>query len=257
MNQFYRKFFISTKIFTFFFHCFKGLASHLNLLDILYYTNLVVPSSLLITMITSFFISLVFSLQIVKEFLYLDAVKLVGAVFSMSFVRELSPVLTSIVIIGKVCSSFTAELATIIITEQLDALFILGINPINYLIVPRIISMILGLPMLNILSLLTSFLAGSFVCFVLYDIHPSIFLKSVFYSNLYIDLFKSLLKTFIFALSTSVISCVWGITSIGGSRGVGLSTTSSVVTCLISIFILNFILSYILFDNLISSFQFL
>ena len=205
---------------------------------------------------TSFFISLVFSLQIVKEFLYLDAVQLVGTVFSISFIRELSPVLTSIIVVGKVCSSFTSELAAMVATNQIDALFILGINPINYLIIPRITSMILGLPLLNLISLITSFLSGSFICFILYNIHPTIFFNSALYNNLIFDLFKSSVKTLVFALFISVISCVWGLTSMGNSRAVGLSTTSSVVTCLVVIFILNFFLSYVFFDNLLSSFQF-
>lgn len=255
MNQFDKKVFVSIKI-VFFFYSFGRLNLDLNIIDIFYYTNIVIPRSLFITIITSFFISLVFSLQIVKEFLYLHAVQLVGTVFAVSFIRELSPVLTAIIIVGKVCSSFTSELATIVATEQLDALLILGINPIKYLLIPRIISMILGLPVLNLISLITSFLSGSFICFVLYGISPNIFLNAVFYDSLVSDIVKSSMKTFVFAFFVSIISCVWGITNTGGSRSVGISTTSSVVTCLIIIFILNFILSYMLFDNLLSSFQF-
>nr|YP_009391581.1 hypothetical protein [Laurenciella marilzae]ARW59725.1 hypothetical protein [Laurenciella marilzae] len=255
-DKVYKKLFISAKILVFFIYYFSGLDTSINFSDVLYYTTIVSLKSLFITIITSFFISLVFSLQIVKEFLYLDAIKLVGTVFAVSFVRELSPVLTSVVIIGKVCSSFTSELATMVATEQLDALFILGIDPIRYLLFPRIIAMVLGLPMLNLISILTSFLSGSFICFILYDIHPNFFFDSVFYDNLILDLSKSLLKTIIFAFCISIISCVWGITSLVGSKFVGVSTTSSVVICLITVFILNFILSYVLFDNQLSSFQF-
>lgn len=226
-------------------------------MDIFYYISIVIPRSLFITIVTSFFISLVFSLQIVKEFLYLHAIQLVGTVFAVSFVRELSPVLTAIVIVGKVCSSFTSELATIVANEQLDALFILGINPIHYLLVPRIISMVLGLPFLNFISVITSFLSGSFICFILYNIHPNIFFNAVFHDNLFIDVVKSSIKTCIFAFFISITGCVWGITNIGGSRSIGTSTTSSVVTCLLIVFILNFILSYLFFDNSLSSFQFL
>lgn len=215
------------------------------------------PSSLFITMVTSFFISLVFSLQIVKEFLYLNALELVGSVLAISFIRELSPVLTAIILIGKVGSFFTSELATMVVTEQIDALFILGINPVYYLILPRIIAVVIMLPLLNIFSLFTSLISSSFICFTLYSIDPAFFFASVFYSVVYIDLFKSFLKTLVFALFISIISCIWGITTVGGSKGVGSSTTSAVVTCLIFIFISNFILSYLMFDNLISTFQIL
>ena len=131
---------------------------------------------LLINIITSFFISLVLSLQIVKEFLYLDATHLVSSILALSFIRELSPVLTSIIIIGKVGSLFTSEIGTMVITEQIDALFILGINPVHYLIYPRFLALIIMFPLLNVFSLLTSFFSSAFICFVLYNISPDFFL---------------------------------------------------------------------------------
>nr|YP_010850566.1 hypothetical protein Ycf63 [Lophurella hookeriana]WGH13355.1 hypothetical protein Ycf63 [Lophurella hookeriana] len=218
---------------------------------------LIGPNSLFITMITSFFVSLVLSLQIVKEFLYLNATDLVGSILAISFIRELSPVLTSIIIIGRVGSFFTAEIATMTITEQIDALFILGINPINYLFLPRVLAMVLTLPILNVFSLFTSFISSSFICFTIYSIDASSFFQSLLYSVFFIDIFKSTLKILIFALFISIISCVWGITTTGGSKGVGLATTSSVVMSLIAVFILNFILSYFLFSDLVSSFEIL
>nr|YP_009399446.1 hypothetical protein [Dictyomenia sonderi]ARW69052.1 hypothetical protein [Dictyomenia sonderi] len=218
---------------------------------------LIGPNSLLITMVTSFFISLVLSLQVVKEFLYLNATELVGSILAISFIRELSPVLTSIIVIGKVGSFFTAEIATMNVTEQIDALFILGINPISYLLLPRIFATLLMLPMLNLFSLLTSFMSSSFICSIIYSIDPSFFFQSLLYRCLYFDVGKSLLKTLIFGLFISIISCVWGITTTGGSKGVGLSTTSSVVTSLLVVFILNFLLSYLMFNNFVSSFELL
>nr|YP_010170903.1 hypothetical protein K8K75_pgp163 [Chondria tumulosa]QSD57044.1 hypothetical protein [Chondria tumulosa] len=255
MNQLYRKISLFMKIFIFLLYYLCGRGSKLDLSSLKYQLRIVFPNSLFIIVITSFFISLVFSLQILKEFLYLNAVQLIGSILSISFVRELSPVLTSIVIVGRVCSLFTAQLSTMVITEQVDALLVLGINPVNYLIVPRVLSMIISLPLLNIISILTSLVSGSFVSFLLYKIQPTIFFESIFYSYFFSDLLKSLFKTFVFALFISIISCSWGITSIRGSEGVGISTTSSVVMCLISVFVLNFILSYLLFNNLISSFQ--
>lgn len=133
------------------------------------------PESLFITMTTSFFISLVLSLQVVKEFLYLGADNLVSSMLAISFIRELSPVITSIIIIGKVASFFTAELATMVVTEQIDALFVLGISPIYYLILPRILATTLILPFLHLFSLFTSFMSSSFICFVLYNLEPSFF----------------------------------------------------------------------------------
>ncbi len=142
------------------------------------------PKCLVITGMTSFFISLVFSLQVVKEFLYLNATDLVGSMLAISFVRELSPVLTSIIVIGKTGSFFTSELGTMFSTNQIDALLILGINPIQYLVLPRVISVLIALPVLNLFSLFTSFISSSFICFIIYSIYPVFFLTLYFIISL-------------------------------------------------------------------------
>nr|YP_009395522.1 hypothetical protein [Vertebrata isogona]ARW64528.1 hypothetical protein [Vertebrata isogona] len=229
---------------------------YLNYVNLLKYTHYISLDVLFINTITSFFISLVLSLQVVKEFLYLNAVHLVSSMLAVSFIRELSPVLTSIIVIGKIGSLYTSELATMVVTEQIDSLWVLGIDPISYLILPRVIALLLILPLLNLFSLFTSFISSSFICFILYDINPSFFFTYLFYSNIYFDFFKSFCKMIVFSLSISIISCVWGMTTSSGSESVGLSTTSSVVVSLLCIFILNFILSYFLFDNMTSSFTF-
>lgn len=213
--------------------------------------------SLSVIIISAFFIGLVFSLQIIKEFLYLNAISLVGSVLTISFLRELSPVLTSIILIGKIGSYFTAELATMQVTEQIDALYVLGINPINYLVLPRIIALILMLPILNLFSFITSLFSSAFICFMLYSIDPKIFFESVFYTLSAIDIFKSCIKTIVFGFFIGLISCIWGLTTKGGAKGVGIATTSSVVTSLLCVFILDFLLSYYMFDKLDSSLKIL
>nr|YP_009396338.1 hypothetical protein [Polysiphonia scopulorum]ARW65524.1 hypothetical protein [Polysiphonia scopulorum] len=218
--------------------------------------NIVGPNTLFITMITSFFISLVLNLQVVKEFLYLNAHDLVGSMLAIAFIRELSPVLTSIIVVGKIGSFFTSELATMVVTEQIDALLLLGINPVYYLVIPRVTAVTIVLPLLHLFSLSTSFMSSAFICFILYGLDSRFFFSSLLYSSIVSDLFKSLIKTMVFGLVISIISCVLGITSQKGSNGVGLSTTLSVVFSLISIFFLNFLLSYCMFNNFSSSFQF-
>lgn len=205
------------------------------------------PDSLSICIITAFFIGLVFTLQVVKEFLYLDATSLIGAILSLSFIRELSPVLTSVIIAGRIGSAFTAEIATMKITDQIDALYLLKTDPLLYLVIPRMLACITMLPILNIVSLFTSLATSLFACFIFYNIHPWIFLKSAFSSLSLWDYFNSLLKTMIFGLIISNISCAWGLNTIGGSKSVGQSTTSSVVTSLLMIFIMDCFLSYLMF----------
>lgn len=147
----------------------------MNFKNLLEQSIIVGPNSLLITMVTSFFISLVLNLQVVKEFLYLNASDLVGSMLAISFIRELSPVLTSIIVIGKIGSFFTSELATMVVTEQIDALLLLGVNPITYLILPRIFAVTLILPLLHIFSVFTSFMSSAFICFTLYGLDSHFF----------------------------------------------------------------------------------
>lgn len=225
----------------------------LDLYIVIEQINIVGPGSLTISLITAFFVSMVFTLQVVKEFLYLNAVSLIGAILTIAFLRELSPVLTSVIIIGRIGSCFTAELATMKVTEQIDALYLLDTNPILYLVLPRVISCMVVLPMLNLLSLATSIASSAFICFTLYSIEPMTFFASSFASLSILDLAKSLFKTLIFGFVISVVSCYWGLSTTGGAKGVGQSTTTSVVTSLLTIFILDFMLSYFMFNGLESS----
>nr|YP_010196088.1 hypothetical protein LK014_pgp175 [Gracilaria caudata]UAD83485.1 hypothetical protein [Gracilaria caudata] len=232
---------------------FKYQLSNSSYFNILEQMRIVGPDSLNIVLITAFFIGMVFTIQIVKEFLYINAISLVGSILTISFIRELSPVLTSVIIVGRVASYFTAELATMSVTEQLNALYMLEANPLTYLVFPRVIACILMLPCLNIFSFITSLFSSSFICFTIYNIHPQIFFVSSLSSLLIQDIFKSLFKTFIFGFLISLVSCFWGLTATGGAKGVGQSTTLSVVTSLLSVFIFDFLLSYIMFNKLGSS----
>ena len=224
----------------------------MNILEQIKFTG---PGSVSIVLIAALFIGLVFSLQIVKELLYLDNTSLIGAVLTFAFLRELCPVLTCVLVIGRVCSSFTAELATMKVTGQVDALYFLHANPLIYLVTPRIIACLITLPILNILSFATSLASSAFICFFIYDIDPYIFFSSSFIVLSLSDVVKSSSKVFLFALSISIISCFVGLSTSGGSKGVGKSTTCSVVCCLLIVFCMNFILSYFMFNQLDSSLE--
>lgn len=221
-----------------------------NLVEQIY---IVGPDSLNITLLTACFISMVFTMQIAKEFLYLDAASAIGAVIVIAFTRELSPVLTAVIIAGKIGSSFTAEIATMETTEQIDALYLLNTNPIDYLVFPKVASCFLMLPILSIISLTASIAISLFVAFVMYDIPSSVFLKSAFNALSISDFLICLEKSMFFAIIIGFISCQWGLTSNGGAKGVGNSTTSSVVTILLTVFITDFVLSYFMFQTTGSS----
>lgn len=251
LSEFYRKIKITSDLIINL--LLKLRYSNINFNNTLELMSIVGPGSLTICLITAFFIGMVFTLQVAKEFLYLDAISLIGPVLTIAFIRELSPVLTSIIIIGRIGSAFTAELATMRVTEQIDALYLLKTNPLFYLVFPRVLACMLMTPLLNFLSFATSLASSSLICFTAYNISPSLFFTSSFASLSLVDVLKSLFKALVFGLIISIISCSWGLNANGGAKGVGKSTTSSVVVCLLTLFILDFILSYFMFSKLESA----
>lgn len=238
--------------------CIIGLNFfNINLIHIVEQMVVVGPESLTISLLTSCFVGMVFTLQVAKEFLYLNASSIVGAILTFAFIRELCPVLTSVIVAGRVGSSFTAEIATMKVTDQIDALYLLKTDPLLYLVVPRLIACISMLPILNVISLVTSLASSIFICSIFYNISPAVFLISSLSALSLLDILKSSLKTMVFGFIFCNVSCSWGLTTTGGSKGIGQSTTSSVVTSLLMIFIIDFILSYLMFNHVDSTIKYL
>ena len=167
----------------------------------------------------------------------------------MAVTRELAPVLTAVVVAGRVGSAFAAEIGTMRVTEQIDALYILKTDPIDYLVIPRVIACSLMLPLLTIISLVTGLLGGLFISDSLYGISYSLFLQSAQNFLETWDLISSMLKSLIFGVLIAIIGCSWGLTTTGGAKGVGQSTTTAVVTSLLAIFVANFFLSWLMFQG--------
>ena len=234
-------------IINYLFFCYR--IKFLNRKNLIRYLLIIGPESLGIVLLTACFIGIVFTLQIVKEFLYLNVTSSLGAILSLAFVRELSPVLTNVILTGKIGSSFAAELATMKITEQIDALYLLRVEPIFYLVFPRLLACLFMLPCLNMIFLFTSLSSSLFTCFIFYNVHPSIFLYSTFIALSIKDFIKSIIKTICFSFLVSIVSCLFGLTVEGGSKSVGQATTSAVVFILLFVFILDCILTYFLFNQ--------
>lgn len=207
------------------------------------------PESLVISLITASFVGMVFTIQVAREFIYFGATTAVGGVLAISLTRELAPVLTAVVLAGRVGSAFAAEIGTMRVTEQIDALYILKTDPIDYLVTPRVIACCLMLPILTILSLITGMLGGLLIADSLYDIPFSVFLNSVQNFLKTWDLVSCMLKAVVFGALIAIIGCSWGLTTTGGAKGVGQSTTTAVVTSLMAIFIANFFLSWFMFQG--------
>lgn len=208
------------------------------------------PESLLIALLTSTFIGMVFTIQVSREFINFGASSAVGGVLAISLTREMAPVLTAVILAGRVGSAFAAELGTMRVTEQIDALYMLKTDPIDYLVIPRVIACCLMLPILTVLSLLTGMVGGMIIASSLYNIPQSIFIDSARNFISLWDLCSAPLKGFFFGALIAIIGSSWGLTTTGGAKGVGQSTTTAVVTSLLAIFISNFFLSWFMFQGL-------
>ena len=211
--------------------------------------SVVGTESLLITLITAAFVGAVFTIQVAREFINFGAQQAIGGILAIAMSRELIPVLTAVIISGRVGSAFAAEIGTMQVTEQIDALYILRTNPIDYLATPRAIACILMLPILTILGFLTGMAGGLFLSQSMYGISATMFLDSVQSLMKPWDLVAALIKSSIFGLLIAAIGTTWGLTTTGGAKGVGESTTTAVVTALLAIFISNFFLSWLFFQG--------
>lgn len=207
------------------------------------------PDSLFIALLTAVFVGAVFTIQVAREFINFGTGNIVGGVLAIALARELSPVLTAVVLAGRVGSAFAAEIGTMRVTEQIDALLMLKTDPIDFLVIPRVLACCLMLPILTLLSLITGMLGGLLIATNIYNLSETAFIDSARSFLGTWDIVSSMLKGFCFGIFIAIIGCNWGMTTSGGAKGVGQSTTSAVVTALLIIFISNFFLSWLMFQG--------
>lgn len=207
------------------------------------------PESLLITLVTASFVGMVFTIQVTREFINFGASTAVGGVLALTLARELAPVLTAVIIAGRVGSAFAAEIGTMQVTEQIDALQLLKTDPVDYLVLPRVVACALMLPLLTILSFITGMTGGLIITNTMFNISQTVFLDSARVFMGIWDLVSAMIKSLVFGTLIAIIGTSWGLTTTGGAKGVGQSTTTAVVTALLAIFISNFFLSWLMFQS--------
>ncbi|WP_138497607.1 MlaE family lipid ABC transporter permease subunit [Nostoc sp. PA-18-2419] len=232
-------------------HLLKGKIHRRNTLEQM---AAVGPDSLFIALLTAIFVGAVFTIQVAREFINFGAGNIIGGVLSVALTRELSPVLTAVVLAGRVGSAFAAEIGTMRVTEQIDAMLMLRTDPIDYLVIPRVIACFLMLPILTLLSLVTGMLGGLIIATNIYNLSDTVFLDSARNFLGLWDIFSAMIKACCFGILIAVIGCSWGMTTTGGAKGVGQSTTAAVVTALLIIFVTNFFLSWLMFQGTGSAF---
>ncbi len=169
-----------------------------------------------------------------------------GPIISLGLSKELIPILVGLMVSGRVGSSMAAEIGTMKITEQIDALFSLGANPVRYLVVPRTLAAFFMLPCLTLYGDIIGIACGYFYNVVLMGVNRIIYLQNTLrYMELW-DIASGLMKSAVFGVVIAVIGCWQGLKTEGGAEGVGRATTRTVVLASISILILNFFMSKVL-----------
>ncbi|ADC88730.1 protein of unknown function DUF140 [Thermocrinis albus DSM 14484] len=200
-----------------------------------------------VVVITSLFSGGVIALQTYSTFHRFNAEFLIGAVVALSMFRELGPVLTALMVTARVGSAMTASIGTMRITEQIDALEVMGMNPVSYLVTPRIVAGVLGLPLLTIISDVAGILGGWFVAVGLFGVNNHLFWERMRDLVEFYDFVGGLYKAVFFGLVVSAVSCYFGFYTKGGTEGVGRATTSSVVTSSMLVLISDYFLTAIIF----------
>ena len=207
------------------------------------------PAAISPVLLVNGFAGMIFTIQTARELAQFGASNAIGGAFALAFCRELAPILSASIIAGQVGSAFAAEIGSMRVTEQIDALYMLKTDPIDYLVIPRVIACSLMLPVVTIIGLVTGIAGGIFAAQKFYQIEPAIFLESIRDFLEPTDIFIVLLKALIFGMVVAVIGCSWGLTTKGGAKEVGASATAAVVTTWVSIFIIDFCLSLLLFGG--------
>jgi len=199
-----------------------------------------------IVAVTALFTGMVMSLQTAFALSRFGAKPYVGGVVGLALVRELAPVLASLMMAGRVGAGITAELGSMVVTEQVDAIRAMGADPVQKLVLPRVVAATLCLPLLTVLATVLGVLGGMVIADWQYDITPHFYMQTVTYNVVLQDFLSGLGKTFAFGWIIAMVGCFMGLSTTGGTTGVGRATTRSVVTASISVLIADFFLTKVL-----------
>ena len=203
--------------------------------------------SLPIVSMTSLCTGMVLSVQTAKEFVRFGAADSVGGIVAIAMGRELAPILAGVVVAGRIGAAIAAEIGTMKVTEQIDALQVMATSPTQYLVAPRFIAIVLMMPVLVIYGNVVGDIGGGFVAMNYAGIGSHMFTESIRGFIEAWDIIGGLIKGAVFGAIIAIIGCHKGRNAQQGAEGVGRATTASVVLSIILIFIFNYFLSVILF----------
>ena len=199
--------------------------------------------SLSIVSLIAVFTGMVFALQFAVGLARFGLKMYIGQVIGIAIVRELGPVLTSLMLAARVGSGIAAELGSMVVTEQVLAIEAMGANPVSKLVVPRVLACVVSAPLLTIISCALGVLGGMVITMIEAGVSMRFYLDQIWRSVVYEDFFSGISKTVFFGFFVAVIACYEGLNTKGGTEGVGQSTTRSVVYSSIFIFVADFFLT--------------
>jgi phospholipid/cholesterol/gamma-HCH transport system permease protein len=217
--------------------------NQVNLVPILYTVGV---KSVPVVAITGTFIGMVLAVQSYSLYHDLGLATQLGMVVNLSVIRELGPVLAATMLAGRVGSAMAAELGTMRVTEQIDALACLGVNPVHCLVVPRFIACVLLIPLLTVLADFMGVMGGAAICLQVYNIDAHHYWEHARAHVALWDLVCGLIKPLFFGAAIALISCHRGFTSEAGAEGVGRATTGAFVRSFVAILILDFFIELFL-----------
>ncbi|MBI1871515.1 MAG: ABC transporter permease [Chlamydiae bacterium] len=203
--------------------------------------------SLPVVLLTGAFTGMVLAVQSFYQFHQITMDTAIGILVGLSMTRELGPVLTAVMVAGRVGAAMAAELGTMRVTEQIDALRSMATDPVSYLIVPRFLACVIVVPLLTTFAISVGILGGYIVGVKMLHINHTFFIQNMLDFTKVSDLMNGLVKSSVFGVLIAIISCYKGFTTENGAEGVGIATTEAVVFSCISILVSDFFLSIILF----------
>lgn len=225
---------------------FKILKKPLYIDDIVEQMEYAGSSSVFIISLVCLFVGMALSLQLSAELSGLGLKMYTGKIVGIAVIREIGPLVTALVFIGRVGAGQTAEIGSMILGHQIDTLRVYGIDPIKKVVIPRVVASVLMLPCLTIIGDLICLLGGYYIAVFVSNQSGSFYWSSIMRELDFQNVFSGTIKPFIFGYLISCISCFYGLTTSGGAKGLRTSTTKAVVTSIVVVIAMDFILTRIL-----------
>lgn len=214
--------------------------------DILMQADFIGVGSLPIVVLTGLSIGAVLALQTSSTLQQFGSINLTGQLVSFSMIKEIGPVLTSLMLAGRAATGMASELGSMKVTEQIDAMRALGTDPVKKLVTPRVVSTVVMLFFLSILSDLMGLFGGYLVAVSLLGLSTRQYWTSTYQQLQFADVFQGLCKPFFFGFIIATVGCYYGFSTKGGTQGVGRSTTQAMVAASVLILIVDFFITRLL-----------